>query len=1040
MLPRLRYHLRRMNQESTRRWLTIPLLFTFVVLLFAGFFLSSLSDREPIAEPLNVRVSRETGIRLQPLEGIGLSTNKSLSPNLLNEGSFDQLNFRKELQARSLGNSNFSLQSLNQQPEIYRSPGLPTDQSLILFEGGRISLDRLEQGRLQALGHGKVQSGKDDQILDEINLDLPGIPRWSTLTCKYSEDQQLLETMVVLNDGRVAVNVHSELSQVLEGRVPSDIEGLLYVNKRPQAWTKHGAVYEYISEEERWILVVAGVGQDIVIDDLIALDEERYFAAAAEQFYVSDQTIWRPMDAPESGEGPWEIAHRGETLYALRAGKLFANLPPWIAFDEGLSYGEASILLPAEHRWVEIYEGSSSAHLKEDPYGDVLILDPEESLWHLLRDLRQEGNDLFQPESPYNVTHDALLQGEMPGDLQHLLPMGRGRLLAGTSKGAYLLSASYPNGSSYLSDNAVTYYSLNDMDLLTVSKAGAKRIHLTSTVKLDLSEKLSLGESFHATLEKQLSPAAYEGLGGDYPWKVVSGSHSYEMQSTKSDVVFEELPSYEMVLIPDEGMSEIRQSIFLNDDINGGELMTFAFKAGTKTESGLQRLKLVLSGPFRTYVLQSDRIRTGMRNYSISFRLPEFQADREAMSLDLSLQWEGESELFLDDIVLMTREGNDEIGISAALRHEIQTMKPQRFRFSLAEDSGFSDRVNAGINSKSLRTRLNQILQTCDLMGIEPWIILPPDWTAEEHAELFQYLAANINDPLGRQRLEDGWGQAWLRRLPRVYLEISTGSEEPHDDLLHAAKVNQALDAMTQSSSYDAVKNQIVFLDGLDYAGGRMLSAADGHAKSIDLTDLKLQLGDLLNIKKDAILDFYYADTPRLSDDAEPWIASLEDNAGETEISELVAVILEWMDQGIAVNLDHSSLLPLESAANLTTLESLSKKDSDRLLLWSRFNELTHGQRLQIHLETEADILAAESLTLLAIESGNEMRFIIVADSEMDRKSLEFSLHNFAAEQMRLHRFDREGRLYEDRDSKRPETNFTLVPGDILFVAFSSEK
>lgn len=1040
VLPRLKYHLRRMSQKSTRWWLMLPLSFVLIVLLSAGFFLSSLIDRESLADILTVRLVRETGIRSHSLEGIGLSTNKSLSPNLLDEGSFDQLTFRKELQARSLGGSNFSLHTLDHRPEIYRSPDLPVDQSLALFEGGTISLDRLEQGRLYPLGQGTVQSGEDDVILEEVGLSFSGKPRWSTLATRHSEDQQLLDTMVVLEDGRVVSNVHTEQAQVLSGRTPRNIGGLFYVNKRPHAWTSQGAIYEYQNDEKRWSLVVPGIAQNEELHDLIPLGESKYFAAGDEHFYFTDLLSWELRDAPEVRGGRWNIAQKGEALYALRNGALYANLPPWIHYETELVYEEPSVLQGSEHRWVKIHDGSSSARLLQDPLGELLFLDPAKNIWHSLRDLLEEADDLFAEESPYALTHEFLMQGDMPSDINKLTPLGRGRLLAETPHGAFLIPANDPRGTRLFSESNSHYLALNDMSLLEVGDTEAKRLQLTSTLKIEIPELVGFGELYRATLEQQLSPAAYEEYGGSYPWTVSKGSHYYQKQEPGSDVVLEEPLSYNLVLVPDEGKSEVHHSIALDKGVKGGELMTFSFKASSEVEGEPQRLRLVLSGPFRTYTLQSDRIKGELRSYSMTFRLPDFQVDREATSLDLSLQWEGDSELVLDDLVFMTRGDHDETGVAATLRYEIQELKPHRFRFSLDEGSGFSDHAHGGLHSKTFRTRLNQVMQTCDLLGVEPWIVIPPDWTAEEHAELFQYLAANITDPLGRLRLEDGWGQAWLRRLPLVYFEVSAGAEDSHDDLLHAAQINRVLTAMTQSSSYEAVKNQVFFLDGLDYTSGRMLSGADGHAKSLDLADYRRQAGEDMEFTKDRILDLYYADTPRLPDGVEPWVASLQDSESRTNLNELLATILELMQQGVTVNLDQAIFLPEDPGEAALASKDLSKKDADRLLLWTRFNELAQGQRLQTSLDAELDVQAAEGFTWLAMEYGSEIRLIVVADSKGDRKKIEFSMHQFEAERMRLHRFDREGRLYEDRDSKRPETTFTLAPGDILLVALNSEK
>ena len=246
--------------------------------------------------------------------------------------------------------------------------------------------------------------------------------------------------------------------------------------------------------------------------------------------------------------------------------------------------------------------------------------------------------------------------------------------------------------------------------------------------------------------------------------------------------------------------------------------------------------------------------------------MPEILNDRSAENLNFTLMWSGDSKLYLDHIELMTRDNQQEEGISANLIRDLQAFKPSRLRFEILPDDENSSLVHRGLDDPEFRYAINQILQVCDQENIEPWLVLPEKWTAEEHAEFFQYLAANISDPYGRQRLEDGWSQAWLRRLPLVYLEIRAEDHSFQDDHSRAASVNQRIQAMTETSSYDAVKNQVIFLDGVDYQGGRALSEADGYAMDLDLLIWKKT--DAKTLTLSSCLELYHSSSPRLPDGA----------------------------------------------------------------------------------------------------------------------------------------------------------------------------
>ena len=66
---------------------------------------------------------------------------------------------------------------------------------------------------------------------------------------------------------------------------------------------------------------------------------------------------------------------------------------------------------------------------------------------------------------------------------------------------------------------------------------------------------------------------------------------------------------------------------------------------------------------------------------------------------------------------------------------------------------------------------LGETLQVCEEVGADPWLILNPWFTAEEHQALMEYLAGPPDKGYGKLRAEQGRKEPWTRGFRKIYIE-----------------------------------------------------------------------------------------------------------------------------------------------------------------------------------------------------------------------------------------------------------------------------
>ena len=198
----------------------------------------------------------------------------------------------------------------------------------------------------------------------------------------------------------------------------------------------------------------------------------------------------------------------------------------------------------------------------------------------------------------------------------------------------------------------------------------------------------------------------------------------------------------------------------------------------------------------------------------LAFRLPTIQAFREDPNR-LCTEDQQVVEAMAADIF---RFG--ELGLASPRQRESRWARAAALRYSIY-DSDNPGRCALG---------LEYALQLCREQKATPWLSVDAFASEEEIQNFLEYLAGPASERYGKLRLERGTAPPWTAAFGRIYLEIKDDQNVFRTVDERAAYVRSVLGMVQSSPYYDQIKNQLVFVDGMNYGGADMRSGADIHA------------------------------------------------------------------------------------------------------------------------------------------------------------------------------------------------------------------
>ena len=245
-----------------------------------------------------------------------------------------------------------------------------------------------------------------------------------------------------------------------------------------------------------------------------------------------------------------------------------------------------------------------------------------------------------------------------------------------------------------------------------------------------------------------------------------------------------------------------------------------------------------------------NKITTSYQQYDYVFAVTD-QMMKNNEEIRVTIAFEGNGTLYADNVYL----GPDSYRVAGIPTHYEEVLKlgtPAAIRlgnlnlassgFSSASFYGLSDdsssaecEIGGKIKRVSVCNSLEDSLRLVNNCGSSPWFKIGSCAMLKDVNDFLEYMCGSVSSVYGKKRIDNGTAMPWARRFDRIYIEIADSERFFISDTQRAAYVNFVISLFSQSEYFTDIKDKVVFLDGMNYDGGVMLSSANSHTMPITI-------------------------------------------------------------------------------------------------------------------------------------------------------------------------------------------------------------
>lgn len=425
----------------------------------------------------------------------------------------------------------------------------------------------------------------------------------------------------------------------------------------------------------------------------------------------------------------------------------------------------------------------------------------------------------------------------------------------------------------------------------------------------------------------------------------------------------------------------------------------------------------------------------------------------------LNIAFEGSGELRLDGVYLGL-DKYSEPGIPQEYRNAITSASPSVIRlnnlgigaFGISYDSLFSSSANSNaryVNNVGLVNGCNSLEESVRLVkdsGAFPWFVIGSSADQATIDALLDYLCGSVTSTYGKMRIDNGTAVPWSRQFTNVVFEINDDDQVFLSDVQRSAYVNYVIGLFRQSSYYKDFKDNIVFIDGMNYDGGVMLSFADYHCTSY-VDDGVFESGEtyieITNSMYREINDL----APRVKSNngqSGEYISSLDflDGFGESSITLGECVVTLLTDESA---FSRMILIDIEVDYNSTDYSNLIDSNTQTMLnCFSILNFTPFSQRVycevQKPLSESAPITVEEfgsNVGTYLIKSGSDY-YLIVANSSEYQEQFVVDTKDLSIQDATLLRYSATGEELQNETIKRLKNRYSIQSGQVMIFEFKN--
>lgn len=214
--------------------------------------------------------------------------------------------------------------------------------------------------------------------------------------------------------------------------------------------------------------------------------------------------------------------------------------------------------------------------------------------------------------------------------------------------------------------------------------------------------------------------------------------------------------------------------------------------------------------------------------YSYVFAVTDSMLSDEYLRFNISFEGEGVIEI---RSVYAGLDRYDLNSVPAEFTDMINRSAPSALRFQdeVIGGQGSCEERYYGTGASSLECAM----QICKSSGADPWLVMGPSVVQSDVDGLLGYLSGSVTNGYGKLRIDNGTALPWSRQFDTIYIEINDNDGAFLSDAGRGAYVTYVMGLFAKSEFYTEIKDRIVFIDGMEYEGGVMLSEADRHASAV---------------------------------------------------------------------------------------------------------------------------------------------------------------------------------------------------------------
>lgn len=470
---------------------------------------------------------------------------------------------------------------------------------------------------------------------------------------------------------------------------------------------------------------------------------------------------------------------------------------------------------------------------------------------------------------------------------------------------------------------------------------------------------------------------------------------------------------------------------------------------------------------FGRYGFELTQLGTNYKYYSYVFAVTDQMLSCEKVRLNIAFEGTG---LILADDIYLGPDSYRSAGIPQYYSDTLASGNPSAIRLnnlnigstgfaeaslyllsadsvSRIPESAYDSTDNIIVESlydcRSATTSLEDSLKLVKQCNSAPWFVLGPYVNQTDIDRFLEYMCGSVTSEYGGRRIKNGTALPWSRQFTRFYIEINDSDKVFRSDIQKASYVNYVISMFSQSEYFSDIKDKTVFLDGMNYDGGTMMSDADNHTMNIELSANDLTSTYIDNIEASYVLARY--DSPHIvtGNNGGEYINILKTDGANC--GRVISAIMTG-------EADFAEMFLFDAKVNFvpstyTGKEMFTGGDDfiNKITVSGLMTAFTGYDELFIDLKEPLDASSPQSVELFmsnvtaACFSSDGHTYLVISNSSNTQQSFLINDNKLGRSDSVIRRYDEDGRLINERKLRYDHLRHILQPGEFIIVEIVSK-